>query len=127
CVPPATSVASVGLTETSTAGPGVVTTVVVEASPLALACTVLSQVPGTWPAVNAPPVEMVPPPRRIDQVALTGTEFPALSMPLAVNCTVAPTRTDGQTGCSTSCESAELETMTVARACSVPAVAAMAP
>src|SRR5687767_3912590 len=51
-----------------------------------VARTVLANVPRVGPAVNRPLVLMAPPPLTTLQETVTGTVFPAESLPVAVNC-----------------------------------------
>ena len=83
--------AGFGVTVMVASGPGVTMTVAEPVLPLAVAVTVLLNVPGVVPAVNRPEALMVPPPAVTDQVGVTATTAPEKSVPTAVNCRVPPT------------------------------------
>ena len=91
CVNPGASVTGSGLTTMLVNGPLATITVAVPLTLPLVALTVLENVPASVPAVNTPVLaSMVPPPLTTDHTAVMGTALPFASVPIAVNCCVAP-------------------------------------
>src|ERR1019366_6802476 len=90
CVPPVERLLVLGLTVIDASAPGVTFTVATPEMPPLVACTVLTYVPGTVPAVKTPvPLLMLPAVAfTTDQVGVNWTMLPTASLPTAMNCCV---------------------------------------
>src|SRR5579862_595360 len=86
CVPLIATDAGFGVTVIVASAPEVTTTVAVPEMVPLVAVTVLVYVPGVVPAVNKPPLPMVPPPFATDHAGVMATTLPLASVPTAVNC-----------------------------------------